>query len=136
MLDIDWKEIMGWGEAQIRDARSIGYLYYKQGAFDIAAKCFEALITINPHALYELQTLGAIYLEMRRPKEALEMLDRALSIQPGHEPTLFHRCKALLASGDKAGAFEIAHLLENSTDQMIAKSARSLLAAHTGAVLK
>ena len=132
MLEIDWKDIMGWSEAQMRDARSIGYLYYKQGAFDIAAKCFEALITINPHALYELQTLGAIYLEMNRPKEALTLIDRALSIQPGHEPTLFHRCKALLAMGDKTGALEIAHLLENSSDTIIAKSARSLLAAHTG----
>lgn len=132
MLDIDWKEIMGWGEAQIREARSIGYLYYKQGSFDIAAKSFEALITINPHALYELQTLGAIYLEMNRPKEALEMLDRALSIQPSHEPTLFHRCKALLAVGDKHGALEIAHLLKNSSDPRLANSARTLCATHTG----
>lgn len=132
MLDIDWKEIMGWSEAHMREARSIGYLYYKQGAFDIAAKCFEALITINPHALYELQTLGAIYVEINRPKEALEMLDRALEIQPGHDPTLFHRCKALLLLGDKTGALEIAHLLENSSDVLIAQSARSLLAAHRG----
>jgi len=132
MLDIDWKDVIGWDEAQVRDARSIGYLYYKQGAFDIAAKCFEALLTINPHALYELQTLGAIYLEMNRPKEALALFDRALAIQPNHEPTLFHRCKALLAIGDKTGALEIAHLLENSSDQILAKSARALLAAHMG----
>lgn len=126
---------MGWSDAQMREARSIGYLYFKQGAFDIAAKCFEALITINPHALYELQTLGAIYLEMNRHKEAIEILERALSIQPGNEPALFHRCKALLGIGDKTGALEIAHLLENSSDPVIAKSARALLAAHTGSIV-
>lgn len=132
MLDIDWKEILGWDEKHLAQARAIGYLYYKQGAFDIAALCFEALLTCNPHALYELQTLGAIYLDMNRAKEALMFFDRALNIDPAHEATLFNRCKALFAIGERAAALETATLLEKSRDPRIAKSARSWSLVHLG----
>lgn len=127
MIDVDWKEILGWSDEHVSQVRSIGFLYYKQGAYDIAATCFEALLIINPHALYELQTLSAIYIQMHRPQEALTLIDRALSIDPSHEPTLFNRCKALFALGDKNSALDIAALLEKSHDPFIAKTARAYL---------
>jgi tetratricopeptide (TPR) repeat protein len=135
MVDIDWKEILGWDEEHVREARSVGYLYYKQGAYEIAAKCFEALIVINPYALYELQTLGAIYLEMNRAADALLLFERALSIQPSHEPTLLNRAKALAQRGDKNGALSLAEILEKSSTAQIAKQASMLRMSLSGAML-
>lgn len=129
MIELDWQDILGWKSEHISQARSLGYLYYKQGQYDIASKFFEALLVINPHALYELRTLGATYYKLDRPKEALVLLDRALDIDPSHLPTLMNRCRILLALGDRRSALEIASLLRDCGNQRVAKTADALIAS-------
>lgn len=129
MIELDWQDVLGWNAEHISQARALGYLYYKQGQYDISAKFFEALLVINPHALYELRTLGAIYYKIDRLKEALMFLDRALDIDPSHLPTLMNRCRVLLALGDRIGALEIAKLLRQTGNERVAKTAEALIAS-------
>lgn len=123
----NWKEILGWEDLQIEDLRFIGYMYAKQGKYDIALTFFEALSILNPDNAYDLQTVGAIYLQMGNNINALNHLEKAIKIEPEHYPTRLNRIKALYLLGYKDTATQQARELGNHPNASIAKAAEALI---------
>jgi tetratricopeptide (TPR) repeat protein len=131
---VNWLEVLGWGAEELDDLRFVGFSYIKQGKYDIAMAFFEALVILSPANAYDLQTLGALYLQKNNNLMALNYIERALKIDPSHFPTLLNRTKALFALGYKNQAIAQARKLLASADQEIANQASALILANTAAV--
>src|SRR5947209_3839602 len=99
MSNINWLDILGWGDEEIEDIRFVGYSYIKQGIYDVALNFFEALTILVPNNVYDLQTLGALYLQKNNALEALRYLDKALLLEPTHHSSILNRSKALFLLG-------------------------------------
>lgn len=127
----NWNEILGWTSEQVDDLRLLGFSYLKQGKYDVATSIFEALILISQDSAYDLQTLGALYLETGNNLQALNTIEQALKIDPAHESTLLNRTKALFALGYRRQALAQAKSLELLSNQEIANQAKALLLAHS-----
>ncbi len=130
MSQVDWLDLLGWGKSEIEDLRFVGYSYIKQGQYAIALKFFEALVTLSEQSAYDLQTLGAIYLQMGNNLSALNYLERAIKQNATHFPTLLNRAKALLLLGYKRQGLMQAKMLETNSDQRIADQATALLLSY------
>lgn len=121
---MDLKEELAISDDAIDQMRAMGYLYVRQGAYAIALKVFDALIALNPGVAYDLQTVGAIYLQQGDPLRSLEYLDRALQIEPEHPFTQLNRAKALLLLGYKKQSFQqAATLLRAKNPEVVAQAA-------------
>ncbi len=119
MKETNWLEILGWNPQQIDDLRYVAYSYIKEGKYDIALTFFEALIVLNPQSAYDLQTLGALYLQMGNNLAALDHLERAIKIDKTHAPTLLNRAKALFILGyKKQGQDQLTALLEHPSKEI------------------
>ncbi len=126
-----WLDLLGWDNDDLRDLRFVGYSYIKQGHFETALKFFEALVILAPESAYDIQTLGAIYLEMGNNMEALKAIDKALLLDKDHEDTLLNRAKALFVLGYNAQGITLAkHLLKKDTPH-IRDNADALLLAYS-----
>ena len=132
MSSVNWLELLGWEKEQLDDLRFVGYSYIRQGKYDIALSFFEALVVLAPESAYDLQTLGAIYLQTGNNLMALNYIERSLRIEPHHEPSLLNRTKALFALGYKRQGLAQAKALEKSNDQQIANHATALILSFTG----
>lgn len=130
MNQIDWLELLGWDEEQIEDIRFAGYSFLKQGHYEHALKFFEVLTILPQEHLYDLQTIGALYLQIGNNLSALNYLERALKLDRFHEPTLLNRAKALVLLGYKKQGLSQAQKLENSSDKYIVDQARALMLAY------
>lgn len=130
MGKINWLNILGWSDEQLDDLRYIGYAYIRQGKYDIAISFFEALAAIDSHSTYDLQTLGALYLQLEEPKKALKHLEKALKLEGDHGPTLINMCKALFMLNKKEEGLKLAGILKNETDPNIANVAKALILAY------
>lgn len=130
MADMAWLEILGWGEEQLGDLRCVAYSYIQQGAYDVALSFFNALGVLTPATPYDLQTLGALHLQLGHGLEALEHLDRALKEEPTNLPTQLNRAKALFILGYKKQALTQALELQKCSDADIAAQASALLLAY------
>lgn len=130
MSDIEWLDLLGWSENEINDLRFVAYSYIKQGHYKIALKFFEALVVLCPESSYDLQTLGALYLELGDNLTALNFFDRALKQDPENPPTLINRAKALLLLGYHKQGLEQAALLKKHHDGKIANQAEALILAY------
>lgn len=128
---MEWKDILGWGSEQIDELRMTGFSFLREGHYKKAILFFEGLVVLNPSSPYDIQTLGALYLEIGETKKALKMLDRALLITPSHQPTLLNKVKALLSLNQRAEALEIAKILTSSADGAIANDATALVMAYS-----
>src|SRR5205085_12282525 len=113
-----------WGPEELDDLRFVAYSYIKQGVYDVALTFFNALAVLTPQTVYDLQTLGALYLQIGENLKALDHLDRALKLEPNHLPTQLNRAKALLALGHKQQALIQAAFLERQADPEIRKQAQ------------
>lgn len=131
MAQANWIELLGWSEEQIEDIRFAGYSFIKQGQYEHALKFFEVLAILPNENVYDLQTLGGIYLQMGNNLSALNFLEKALAIDPAHEATLLNRTKALFLLGYKRQALSQASKLERSSDSLIANQARALTLAYS-----
>lgn len=129
----EWLSILGWNHEDIEDLRFVGYAYLKQGKYDIAITFFEALLVLSPNSAYDLQTLGALYLQTNNNLMALNYLEKALKVDPKHLPTLLNRTKALFALGYKKQGLMQAKMLEKCGQENIALQAQALLMAHGSA---
>lgn len=127
---MNWLEILGWEEEQLDDLRIVGYSYIKQGIYDVALKFFDALEVITPPTSYDLQTLGALHLQLGHGPEALDYLDRAIKSDPVHPKTQLNRAKALLMLGLKRQGLIAAMELENSSDPEIQAAASALILSY------
>ena len=131
MSNVDWISILGWGEEELDDLRLVGYSYIRQGKYDIATTFFEALVVLIPHSTYDVQTLGALYLQRGNNLMALNYIEKAVKLDPTHAPTLLNRTKVLFALGYKKQALAQAHLLEKNPEALIASQAQALILAYT-----
>ena len=131
MSNVNWMEVLGWGIDELEDLRFVGYSYIKQGKYDIATSFFEALVVLSSQNAYDLQILGALYLQKNNNLMALNYLERALKIDPSHTPTLLNRAKALFALGYKNQALVQARNLQKNPDESIANQASALILAYT-----
>ena len=130
MAEIKWRDILGWGQAEIVDLRHAAYAYIKQGVYDVALTFFDALRILDPSSPYDLQTLGALHLQMGNGLEALDYLEQALKLEPTHLPTQLNRAKALFMLGYKKQGLSLAQELEKSELPAIASQAAALILAY------
>ncbi len=130
MSQLDWLEILGWGSEEVNDLRYVAYSYIKQGLYDIALTFFDALAVLTPPIAYDLQTIGALHLQLGDEIKALDFFDRALKLDPSHLPTQLNRAKALFILGYKRQAIAQALELEKCEDSEIGSQASALLIAY------
>lgn len=126
----NWQEVLGWSQGEIDDLRYVAYSYIRQGIYDVALTFFDALAVLTPSNAYDLQTVGALHLQLGNGLKALEYLDKALKLDPTHVPTQMNRAKALFQLGYKRQAMAQAMELEKSSDPHIASQASALLLAN------
>ena len=131
MSSVQWSDILGWDSDALEDLRYLGYAYLRQGKYEIARSFFEALTTFNHQNAYDLQTLGAIYLEVGKNLQALNSIEQALKLEPHHAETLINRAKALFALGYRRQALAQANSLLKDENIAIANQASALLLAYT-----
>lgn len=125
-----WLDLLGWGEKEIGDLRYVAYTYIKQGVYDVALTFFDALAVVAPPTAYDLQTMGALYLQLGNGLKALDYLDRALKIDPMHHSTQLNRAKALFMLGYKRQGLAQVLELEKLPDQEISAQASALALAY------
>ena len=131
MVEINWLDVLGWQGEELEDLRFVGYSYLKQGLYDTAITFFEALVTLSPTSAYDVQTLGALYLQKGNNLMALNYLEKALKLDPNHAPSLLNKTKALLSLGYKKQGLAQAKDLESSQDPAIANQAGALFQAYS-----
>ena len=127
---MEWLEILGWDKTKIDDLRATGYSYAKQGVFDTALKYFEALTVLSPSNAYDLEMIGAIYLQLGNGMQALDFIDRALKIEPALLSTRLNRAKALFMLGYRRQGLLQAMELEKCNESQIASQAAALVLAY------
>jgi predicted Zn-dependent protease len=130
MSELKWLEILGWNDGEINDLRYVAYSYIKQGIYDVALTFFDALAILTPPTPYDLQTIGALHLQLGNGLKALDFLDRALKMEPGHLLTQLNRAKALFMLGYKRQGLSQVLELEKSPDKEIATQASALVLAY------
>ncbi len=130
MSEIHWMDLLGWSEEEVNDLRFVAYSYIKQGHYKIAMKFFDALVVLCPESSYDLQTLGALHLELGDNLMALNFFDRALQYDPNSPPTLINRAKALFLLGYHRQGLEQAAVLKSHPDLKISGQAEALILAY------
>ncbi|WP_059359310.1 tetratricopeptide repeat protein [Parachlamydia acanthamoebae] len=131
MAKINWVKSLGWTEEQLDDLRFTGYAYLRQGKYDIALAFYEALAALSPNNAYDLQTLGALYLQLNNPVKALKCFDQALKVEADHAPTLLNVAKALFMLGKKEEGLKLAQILQNEPSLIISNTAKALILAYS-----
>lgn len=127
MAKRDWKKTLGWTEEHTEEMRYAGYSYVRQGKYDIALPLFEGLVVLEPNDVYNMQVLGAIYVQLGEPQKAIVQLDRALQMEADHGPTLLNLTKAFFMAGRRTDGIRLAKLLQKDKDPYIAGQASALL---------
>jgi len=131
MAHINWLEKLGWSEAHTNEMRHAAYAYIRQGKYDIALPFFEALVVLEPDSLYDLQTLGALYVEINQAEKAITTLDRALQIDADHGPTMLNLTKAFFMAGKIDEGIRLARILQNDKDPFISGHAAALIMCYS-----
>jgi len=129
MSRIKWREKLNWTEENLEDLRITGYSYLKQGKYEIALPLFEALSIVDPESAYDIQTLGALYLQIGNPLKAMQCFEKALKLETDHAPTLLNLTKALLMLGKREEALRLARLLTQEPNSKVSNMAKALLLA-------
>ncbi|MBI3508815.1 MAG: type III secretion chaperone [Chlamydiia bacterium] len=123
----NWLDILGWTKSEVDDLRYVAFYYIKQGIYNVALTLYDAVeVLIEPNA-YDLQTIGALHLQLGQGLKALAYLDRALQKEPHHLPTQLNRAKALFMLGHQSEGIEQAEALERCGEPEIASAAGALL---------
>lgn len=63
---------------------------YDQGSFQQAITWYEKAVALDPRDVDASTDLGTCYFDVGRPDDALRQFQHSLSVQPGHQPTLFN----------------------------------------------
>lgn len=127
MSQTNWSEILGWGQREVDDLRFVGYSYIKQGMYETALTFFNAIKILSEPTLYDLQTVGALYLQLSDGNKALEYLNQALQLDPSHIPSKLNRAKALLLLGYYQQGIDEAKKVQISEDKELRDQAAALI---------
>jgi predicted Zn-dependent protease len=127
---INLLEKLGWGEEHIEEFRNAGYAYIRQGKYSTALPFFEALTILQPQSAYDVQTLGAIYVQLNEPTKAIKYLDRALQLEADHAPTLLNLCKTFFMMDKKQEGIKLAQVLAKDPNYFVSSTASALLMSH------
>lgn len=127
MSKINWNDLLGWTEKEAISLRYVAYSYIRQGHYETATNILEALLVISPNNVYDLQTLGAIYLQQGEALKALNFFDKSLELDAENDATILNRAKALFMLGYKIQGTKEAERLKNSKEPNISKEAEALL---------
>ena len=130
MSQVNWVEVLGWGSEELDDLRYVAYSYIREGVYDVALTLFDALAVLTQPTAYDLQTVGALHLQMGDGLKALDFLDRSLKINPAHFPTLLNRAKALFMLGYKKQGLSQALDLQKCEDKNIAEQSSALILSY------
>lgn len=131
MQRINWLKELGWTEDHIDEMRILAFAYLRQGKYDIALPFFEALVALNRDSFYDLQTLGALYVQLNQPEQAIRYLNKALVSNEEHGTTMLNLMKAYFMSSKIEEGLRLAKLLKTDKDPFIAGSAEAFLLAYT-----
>lgn len=126
-----WQKLLGWSEDHLEEIRQCGFSYIRQGRYDIAVPLFQALVVMEDATAYDFQTLGALYVEIDRPEEALRWLEKGLKLEPDHACTLLNYAKALFMLGNRERGLELARKLAKHKEFAIASMAKALILAYS-----
>lgn len=126
----NWMDVLGWGKNEVDDLRFVAYSYIKEGIYDVAITFFDALEVLVPPTAYDLQTMGALHLQIGNGLKALDYLDRALKLDPTHIPTQINRAKALFMLGYKRQGLVAAMELEKNENKDAREQASALILAY------
>ncbi|HEV2423766.1 MAG TPA: tetratricopeptide repeat protein [Terriglobia bacterium] len=63
---------------------------YDQGNFEGAIRWYEKAVALDPRNVDASTDLGTCYFNVGRSDDALRQFRHSLSVQPGHQPTLFN----------------------------------------------
>ena len=80
--------------------------------------------------VYDLQMLGALYIQTNQNVKALNTIDRSLKLDPNHLSTLLNRAKVLFALGYKTQGLRQVQSLTTCSDKDIASEAEALFLTH------
>jgi tetratricopeptide (TPR) repeat protein len=127
MLKDEMKNILGWQQNDLSNLQFVAYNYIKQGKYDVAQTILEALEVLDPTDSYTLQTLGAVYIENKNPYGALNVLEKALQLDPLHELSQFNRIQALISLGLKKQALIDCEKMVNAKNPMLKAKAEAIL---------
>ena len=131
MSQLNWNKILGWDEEQVEDFRLTAFLYIREGKYDIAKTFCETLAVLNPDNSYDLATLGALYLQLNNPVNALTYLDKAKSLNPKSQTIQINRIKAMLQLGYREeGLRLLKSFIPTCKDKFIVSDAQALQMAY------
>lgn len=130
MSKIDWADVLDWDEEKLDQIRAAAYAYLKQGIYDTALTFFNALALLTPQSAYDLQTIGALYLQLGNGEKALTHLDKALKLDPNHLGAQLNRAKALFMLGKNTEGTLQAMSVEKGDNPSLANQASALILTH------
>ena len=127
----DWLKTLGWTEDHTTEMRNAAYAYIRQGKYDTALPFFEALAVLNPNNSYDVQMLGALYVQTNQPEMAIKYLNRALQFDAETRTNTLNMTKAFFMSGRIEEGLRLAKLLQNDADPYIAGNASALIMSYS-----
>jgi len=129
-MTVEWRSVVGWGQEEIDELRSIAYAYMRQGQMTLAHTFFEALVVLQPNSLYDLRMLASLRDLLGDPAGAIEVYQQLLKNEPNDLFASIGLSKALLATGQRGPAMERLRLLSTCANRLIANDAQALLLAY------
>jgi tetratricopeptide (TPR) repeat protein len=127
----DWLKALNWTTLHTDELRHAAYSYIRQGKYEIALPFFEALVVLDPNSVYDLQTLGGLYLQLNQPKKAVIYLNRSLQYDTEHGPTLLNLAKAFFMTGQIDQGKRLVNILQHDKNPYIAGNAAALIMCYS-----
>ncbi len=128
---MEWLESLGLSESELEDLRVLAYSYIRQGHYDTALKIYKGVVILSKKAAEDLETLGALLLQVGQAKEAIDPLEKALKIHKDHLKTRLNYAKALLLAGYRQRGLQECLELMKCTDEIVASDAEALKLAYS-----
>ena len=128
---MEWLESLGLSESELEDLRVLAYSYMRQGHYDTALKIYKGVVILSKKAVEDLETLGALLLQVGQAKEAIDPLEKALKIHKDHLKTRLNYAKALLLAGYRQRGLQECLELMKCTDEIVASDAEALKLAYS-----
>lgn len=131
MSQLNWFEILGWNDQYLENLRATAFLYIRQGKYEVAKEIFHTLSICNPNNVFDLQTLGSIYLQENQASLALAYLEKAKKLDPNNFTVRINHIKAMLSLGYRNEALPlIESFIKTCPDPYMVSDAEALLLAY------